>query len=144
MLLYPLRMCMRVDGYLWICMIYALLVCLYINLCISLHVECEKYNWISKTVYICINSWTPTFLQKYMVFKSSDNYGTSFFCRMRMYHGLKSSGFGVRNKRTIYKPCKIILKFHDPSCMEETASTYGPNSSLLLAEVIPIESVYHG
>ncbi|XP_042864690.1 period circadian protein-like isoform X3 [Penaeus japonicus] len=72
-----------------------------------------------------------------------DNYGTSFFCRMRMYHGLKSSGFGVRNKRTIYKPCKIILKFHDPSCMEETASTYGPNSSLLLAEVIPIESVYH-
>ena len=106
-----------------------------------------------------------------------DNYGTSFFCRMRVYHSLRGSGFGVRNKRTIYKvrrermpicycrkvvtcssfckvlhsiycktlqPCKIILKFHDPSSMEDTASTCGPNSSLLLAEVIPIEAAYKG
>ncbi|XP_045105922.1 period circadian protein-like isoform X2 [Portunus trituberculatus] len=71
-----------------------------------------------------------------------DNYGTSFFCRMRMYHSLRSSGFGVRNKRTIYKPCKMILKFHDPTCLDETASTCGSNSSLLLAEVIPIQSIY--
>lgn len=71
-----------------------------------------------------------------------DNYGTSFFCRMRMYHGLRSSGFGVRNKRTVYKPCKMILKFHDPTSLDETASTCGPNSSLLLAEVIPIQSIY--
>lgn len=74
----------------------------------------------------------------------TDNYGTSFFCRMRMYHGLRSSGFGVKNKRTIYKPCKMVLKFHDPTCLDETASTCGPNSSLLLAEVIPIQSVYQG
>nr|AWC08578.1 period isoform 1 [Homarus americanus] len=72
----------------------------------------------------------------------NDNYGTSFFCRMRVYHGLNTSGFGVRNKRTHYKPCKMVLKFHDASCSDETASTYGPNSSLLLAEVIPIESIY--
>ncbi|XP_069167823.1 period circadian protein isoform X3 [Procambarus clarkii] len=72
----------------------------------------------------------------------NDNYGTSFYCRMRVYHGLKTSGFAVRNKRTHYKPCKMILKFHDASCTDETASTYGPNSSLLLAEVIPVESVY--
>ncbi|XP_050729323.1 period circadian protein-like isoform X12 [Eriocheir sinensis] len=71
-----------------------------------------------------------------------DNYGTSFFCRMRMYHGLRSSGFGVKNKRTFYKPCKMVLKFHDPTCLDETASTCGPNSSLLLAEVIPIQSIY--
>ncbi|KAK4299765.1 hypothetical protein Pmani_027984 [Petrolisthes manimaculis] len=71
-----------------------------------------------------------------------DNYGTSFFCRMRMYHSLRTSGFGVRNKRTEYQPCKMVLKFPDPSCMNETASTCGPNSSLLLAEIIPIKSVY--
>ncbi|MPC76633.1 hypothetical protein E2C01_071050 [Portunus trituberculatus] len=63
---------------------------------------------------------------------------------MRMYHSLRSSGFGVRNKRTIYKPCKMILKFHDPTCLDETASTCGSNSSLLLAEVIPIQSIYQG
>ncbi|XP_071541307.1 uncharacterized protein per isoform X1 [Panulirus ornatus] len=71
-----------------------------------------------------------------------DNYGKSFFCRMRVYHGLKTSGYGVRNKRTHYKPCKMNLKFHDATCTDETASTYGPNSSLLLIEVIPIKSVY--
>ncbi|KAG0718260.1 Period circadian protein [Chionoecetes opilio] len=64
-----------------------------------------------------------------------DNYGTTFFCRMRMYHGLRTSGFGVRNKRTVYKPCKMVLKFHDPTSLDETASTCDPNFALLLAEL---------
>ncbi|XP_069948212.1 period circadian protein isoform X2 [Cherax quadricarinatus] len=72
----------------------------------------------------------------------NDNYGTSLFCRMRVCHDLKTSGVGVHNKRTHYKPCKIILKFHDASRLDETAPSSGTNSSLLLAEVIPIESVY--
>lgn len=80
----------------------------------------------------------------YVFFFHTDNYGASFFCRMRVYHGLKTSGFGIRNKRTLYKPCKMLLKFHDASTTDETASTCGPNSSLLLAEVVPIESAYTG
>nr|ANW48380.1 period [Euphausia superba]AUI80368.1 period [Euphausia superba] len=71
-----------------------------------------------------------------------DSFGTSLFCRMRMYHSLRNSGFGVRNKRTMYKPCKMILKFHDVSNIETDNPNYGQNSSMILAEVIPIDSVY--
>ncbi|XP_066986224.1 period circadian protein isoform X6 [Macrobrachium rosenbergii] len=82
-----------------------------------------------------IHGMNPTFGAETI----KDSSGTSFFCRMRMYHGLKSTGFGVRNKHTTYKPCKMTLKLHDPSDGEGSISG---NRNILVASVVPIESAY--
>ncbi|XP_068223176.1 period circadian protein [Palaemon carinicauda] len=82
-----------------------------------------------------IHGMNPTF----GVETIKDSSGTSFFCRMRMYHGLRSTGFGVRNKHTNYKPCKMTLKLHDPSDGEGSSSG---GRNILMASVVPIESAY--
>ncbi|KAK7071956.1 hypothetical protein SK128_016114, partial [Halocaridina rubra] len=97
---------------------------------------------------------------------SKDPNGIQVYCRMRMYHGLKTSGFGVRNKRTIYKPCKMQMKLHDAVCgtsngsvnveASTSTSTSGgttnplnnncedkkKSKSLLLINITPIECAY--
>ncbi|RXG73885.1 Period circadian protein [Armadillidium vulgare] len=71
-----------------------------------------------------------------------DNYGTTFFCRLRKYHGLKKTGFGVRNKKTLYKACKIIFKSQDAARFTESLNADIVHLSLIIAEIIPIESAY--
>ncbi|KAL7643223.1 UNVERIFIED_CONTAM: hypothetical protein RMT77_006514 [Armadillidium vulgare] len=80
-----------------------------------------------------------------MPFRNSsikDNYGTTFFCRLRKYHGLKKTGFGVRNKKTLYKACKIIFKSQDAARFTESLNADIVHLSLIIAEIIPIESAY--
>lgn len=42
--------------------------------------------------------------------KSSSN---TFFCCLRKYRGLKTSGFGVKNKAVEYVPFKLFLSFKE-------------------------------
>ena len=69
----------------------------------------------------------------------ADNFGATFFCRLREYHSLKTSGFGIRNKKIQYKPCKINLKIHE---IDTTTPVVFGSQSTIIAEVLPMEVAY--
>jgi len=70
-----------------------------------------------------------------------------FFCRIRMYNGLKS-GFSVKERRTRYNPFKLSVCFSDCDGRDSSATesgptnNLGPESTLLFITAIPLASVY--
>ena len=45
--------------------------------------------------------------------KSSKNSSNTFFCCLRKYRGLKTSGFGVKDKAVEYIPFQLSLTFKE-------------------------------
>ncbi|XP_065349399.1 period circadian protein isoform X1 [Cloeon dipterum] len=70
----------------------------------------------------------------------------SFFCSLRQYRGLKSSGYSVTEKKVTYKPFRLSMSFKElqPESVSHASNkdTSCPFGTFLLITAVPIQSVY--
>jgi len=74
----------------------------------------------------------------------------SFFCRIRIYNGLKS-GYSIKERKTRYSPFKLSVCFtemdsnsmNSSSMSPDWAPEVGPGSSFLILTAIPLMSAFY-
>ncbi|XP_024080859.1 period circadian protein isoform X2 [Cimex lectularius] len=68
---------------------------------------------------------------------SNTNQKNVFFCCLRMYRGLKSTGFNVSEKSVPYLPCQLSLTFQELTAKGETVA-----KEYLIITATPVRSAY--
>jgi len=72
------------------------------------------------------------------------NKNSSFFCSLRQYRGLKTSGYSVTEKKVTYRPFRLSMSFKELQPENMNCNNSCPLGTFLLITAVPVHSVYKG